>query len=130
MTQLQTPTGAAAARAWRVRGRTFDVSRRALVMGVLNVTPDSFSDGGRFVDPDEALRRALAMVEEGADLIDVGGESTRPGSAPVADDEEIARVRPILELLRPRTDAAISIDTRSTPVSTGSISRRQSTIRP
>jgi dihydropteroate synthase len=114
MSALQSPPGVATA--WRVRRRTFDVSRRALVMGVLNVTPDSFSDGGRFVDPDEALRRALAMVEEGADLIDVGGESTRPGSAPVSPDEEIARVRPILERLRPATSAAISIDTRKTEV--------------
>jgi dihydropteroate synthase len=112
--QSQSPPGTATS--WHVRGRTFEVSRRALVMGVLNVTPDSFSDGGRFVDPDAALRRALAMVEEGADLIDIGGESTRPGSAPVADDEEIARVRPVIELLRPRTEAAISIDTRKTEV--------------
>jgi dihydropteroate synthase len=101
---------------WQVRGATFDVSRRALVMGVLNVTPDSFSDGGRFVAPDDALERALAMVEEGADLIDVGGESTRPGSATVPAEEEIARIRPVIERLRPRTKAAISIDTRKTEV--------------
>ncbi len=114
MNTLQTPPGTATA--WRVRGRTFVVTRRALVMGVLNVTPDSFSDGGAFVDPDDALRRALAMVEEGADLIDIGGESTRPGSATVSADDEIARIRPVIERLRPRTDAALSIDTRKSEV--------------
>jgi len=101
---------------WRVRGHTFDIARRALVMGVLNVTPDSFSDGGRFVDPRAALERALQMAEEGADLIDVGGESTRPGSAAVPADEEIARVRPVLELLREHCPLPISIDTRKTAV--------------
>ena len=101
---------------WRVRGREFDLARRALVMGVLNVTPDSFSDGGRYADPGAALERALAMIEEGADLIDVGGESTRPGSAIVPADEEIARVRPVLERLVPRTPVPVSIDTRKTEV--------------
>jgi dihydropteroate synthase len=104
------------ATAWQVRGRTFDVSRRALVMGVLNVTPDSFSDGGRFVDPQVALHQAMCMIEDGADLIDVGGESTRPGSTPVSADEEIARVRPVLELLRDRSPVPVSIDTRKTEV--------------
>ena len=104
------------AAAWRVRGQTFDVSRRALVMGVLNVTPDSFSEKGRFADPGAALERALAMVEEGADLIDVGGESTRPGSATVPADEEIARIRPVLERLVPVCKVPISIDTRKTEV--------------
>jgi dihydropteroate synthase len=99
-----------------VRGRTFDVSRRALVMGILNVTPDSFSDGGRYADPEVALAQALRMIDEGADLIDIGGESTRPGSDPVSAEEEIARVRPVIELLRPRTAVPLSIDTRKTEV--------------
>jgi hypothetical protein len=77
------PVATPAAATWRIRGATFDLTRRALVMGVLNVTPDSFSDGGRYADPDAALARALAMAEEGADLVDVGGESTRPGALPV-----------------------------------------------
>jgi dihydropteroate synthase len=103
-------------RTWRVRGKTFDVSRRALVMGILNVTPDSFSDPGRYLDPDAALERALAMIDEGADLIDVGGESTRPGAPIVPVDEEIARVRPLLERLVPRCPVPVSIDTRKTEV--------------
>jgi len=85
-------------------------------MGILNVTPDSFSDGGKFADPALAVDRALALIEEGADLIDVGGESTRPGSAPVPVDEEIARVRPVLEKLVPAARVPISIDTRKTEV--------------
>jgi len=101
---------------WRVRGREYDLARRALVMGVLNVTPDSFSDRGRYADPGAALERALAMIAEGADLIDVGGESTRPGSAIVSPEEEIARVRPVLERLVPVSSVPVSIDTRKTEV--------------
>ena len=104
------------AEGWHVRGATFDLSRRALVMGILNVTPDSFSDGGKFADPALAVDRALALIEEGADLIDVGGESTRPGSAPVPVDEEIARIKPVLEKLVPASRVPISIDTRKTEV--------------
>ena len=101
---------------WRVRGREYDLARRALVMGVLNVTPDSFSDRGRYADPGAALERALAMIDEGADLIDIGGESTRPGSAIVSPEEEIARVRPVLERLVPISSVPVSIDTRKTAV--------------
>ena len=82
-----------------------------VVMGVLNLTPDSFSDGGRYLDPDPALARALEMEAEGAALIDLGGESTRPGAAPVSAAEELRRVLPLLERLRPRTRAILSIDT-------------------
>jgi len=82
-----------------------------VVMGILNVTPDSFSDGGRHVDRDAALRRARAMVEEGAGIIDVGGESTRPGSAPVSEAEEIARVVPVIESIRRELDVVVSVDT-------------------
>jgi dihydropteroate synthase len=82
-----------------------------LVMGVLNVTPDSFSDGGRHTRLDSALVRALEMVEQGAAIIDVGGESTRPGAAPVAEAEELDRVVPLIEALRARSDVVISVDT-------------------
>ena len=85
----------------------------SLVMGVLNVTPDSFSDGGRFFGHDAALRQALAMIDAGADLIDIGGESTRPGATAVSDEDELSRVIPVIEALRQRCDIAISVDTSS-----------------
>jgi dihydropteroate synthase len=84
---------------------------RPLVMGVLNVTPDSFSDGGRFLALEAAVERGLRIVEEGAAIIDVGGESTRPGAEPVGVDEELRRVLPVIERLRAATDAVISVDT-------------------
>ena len=86
------------------------------VMGVINVTPDSFSDGGRLPDAATAVATAVRMVEEGAAIIDVGGESTRPGAAPVAIDEELRRVVPVIEQLRPRIAVPISIDTRRTAI--------------
>lgn len=85
--------------------------RPPLVMGVLNVTPDSFSDGGRYLDPAAAADHARAMLDAGADLIDIGGESTRPGSDPVDDDEQIRRVVPVLQSFRGRLPAVFSIDT-------------------
>ena len=88
-----------------------DPQRRPLVMGVLNVTPDSFSDGGRFFSAEAAVARAEQMADEGADLIDVGGESTRPGSDPVDDDEQIRRVVPVITEVAKRVRAVISIDT-------------------
>jgi dihydropteroate synthase len=89
-----------------------ELKNRPLVMGILNVTPDSFSDGGRWLDPERAVEHALAMAAEGADLIDVGGESTRPGAQPVGLDEELARVIPVLKRLRAlKPDLALSIDT-------------------
>jgi dihydropteroate synthase len=91
-------------------GRVLDLSRPS-VMGVLNLTPDSFSDGGVFFRYEDALYRALRMVEEGADIIDVGGESTRPGAPPVSADAEIARVVPLIEALAARASIPISIDT-------------------
>ena len=81
------------------------------VMGVLNLTPDSFSDGGRYPNRDAAVARALVMAGEGAAIIDIGGESTRPGAPPVPEDEELARVVPVIEALRARSDVVISIDT-------------------
>lgn len=82
-----------------------------MLMGILNVTPDSFSDGGRHLDSGAALAHARRMISEGADIIDVGGESTRPGAEPVGEDEEIARTRPVIEALREGWDGLISIDT-------------------
>jgi dihydropteroate synthase len=82
---------------------------RPLVMGVLNITPDSFSDGGRFLDPEQAVAHGLAMIDEGADLVDVGGESTRPGATPVAEEEELRRVVPVVEALASRV--RVSVDT-------------------
>ena len=84
---------------------------RPLLMGVVNVTPDSFSDGGRFLDPEAAASHARRLVEEGADLIDVGGESTRPGASPVSEQEELDRILPLLEKLR-GLERPVSIDTR------------------
>ena len=90
-----------------------------LVMGVLNVTPDSFSDGGRFLDPDAAVAHGLAMVGEGADVVDVGGESTRPGAEPVGEDEERRRVVPVVAALAP--SVRVSIDTRHAAVAEAAI---------
>lgn len=96
---------------WQTRRRTLDLSRHGAIMGVLNVTPDSFSDGGSFVNPERACSHAMAMEADGADIIDVGGESTRPGAEPVVEAEEIARVLPVIERLRACSDIVISIDT-------------------
>jgi dihydropteroate synthase len=84
---------------------------RPLVMGIVNVTPDSFSDGGRFDSPDRALAHALTLVEEGADILDVGGESTRPGADPVSAQQEMDRVLPVIERIVAETDTPVSIDT-------------------
>ncbi len=92
-------------------GGEMPVGGRPLVMGVLNVTPDSFSDGGEYYDLEAALARAEQMVEEGADIIDVGGESSRPGAAPVPEEEELRRVLPVVEHLAPRVPVPLSVDT-------------------
>src|ERR1700761_6020895 len=98
---------------WRLRARSLELGRRTLIMGVLNVTPDSFSDGNLFLDPKAATEQALRMIDEGADLLDIGGESTRPGKhEPVSTEEEQRRVLPVIEaVLRARPEAALSIDT-------------------
>lgn len=88
-----------------------ELGRRTLVMGILNVTPDSFSDGGRYTDPERALERALEMVEEGADIIDIGGESTRPGALPVSAEEELRRIMPVLDRIATEVGVPVSIDT-------------------
>jgi dihydropteroate synthase len=104
---------------WRIGERAFDGSERTLVMGILNVTPDSFSDGGRFLDRATAVAHGTRLVEEGADILDVGGESTRPGSDPVPVDEELERVRPVIErLVELHPGIPVSIDTRKADVAT------------
>jgi dihydropteroate synthase len=102
--------------AWRLRTRSLALGRRPRLMGIVNVTPDSFSDGGRFLDVAAAVDHALRLVDEGADLLDVGGESTRPYSAPVTSDEELRRVMPVIEQLAGRTTVPISIDTSKAAV--------------
>ena len=107
---------------WRCRDITFDLTDRVLVMGIVNVTPDSFSDGGRYLDPGLALARCHELLAEGADLLDLGGESTRPGSAEVSADEQWRRLEPVLtRVVRERPEAAISIDTRSAQVAERSL---------
>jgi dihydropteroate synthase len=96
---------------FQIRGIGFDFLSRTHIMGILNVTPDSFSDGGLFLDTTKAVERGLLMVEEGADIIDIGGESTRPGSEPVVEEEEIKRVVPVIERLSSEVNTPLSIDT-------------------
>ncbi|MGZ4105207.1 MAG: dihydropteroate synthase, partial [Actinomycetota bacterium] len=97
-------------------GRVLLLSERAHVMGILNVTPDSFSDGGRYFDVEAALKQGIALADDGADLIDVGGESTRPGADPVETAEEIRRVVPVIEALADAVSVPISIDTMKAEV--------------
>ncbi len=108
---------------WQLRSRSLELGERTLVMGVVNVTPDSFYDGGSFLTPDQAVQYSLRMLCEGADILDIGGESTRPGArvageepsakhAPVSEEEELRRILPVVEgILRGRRDAVISVDT-------------------
>src|SRR5580692_9538423 len=107
---------------WRLRTRTLELGRRTLICAVVNITPDSFSDGGSFLDPEAALVRCLQCLDEGADLLDLGAESTRPGvkigsqadgaDAAVSAEEELARLLPVLKgILRARPDAIVSVDT-------------------
>ncbi len=102
-------------------GIRWDCSERTRVMGVLNVTPDSFYDGGRYWDPYTAVRHGQRMADEGADIIDVGGESTRPGAKPVDPEEELRRVIPVIETLVDRIEQPVSIDTRSAEVARSAI---------
>ena len=96
---------------WLAGGRPIPLEPRPRLMGVVNVTPDSFSDGGMFRDPQAALDRALELADEGADILDLGGESTRPGADPVTASEELRRVLPVIEGLAARTTLPLSIDT-------------------
>lgn len=105
----------AANQTWQIRGRALSLER-PVVMGILNLTPDSFSDGGRFDRVDAAFGRARRMVADGAAILDLGGESTRPGSAPVSVDEELARVLPVLRAIRGELDVRVSVDTKKAAV--------------
>ena len=100
----------------RCRKRTFTLGRRTLLMAILNITPDSFSDGGLYFDKDKAITQGLRMVEEGADILDIGGESTKPGSKPLGLEEELHRVIPVIESLAKKLDVPISIDTYKSAV--------------
>lgn len=100
----------------RIGGREFQTTGHTYVMGILNVTPDSFSDGGKWNDRDRALRRVEEMVRQGADIIDIGGESTRPGYTPVPPEEEIARTAPVIEAVKARFDVPVSLDTSKAEV--------------
>jgi dihydropteroate synthase len=103
-------------RQWKLARRSLPYGEGTLLMGVLNITPDSFSDGGQFFSPERALQHALQMVSEGADIIDIGGESTRPGSAFVSEAEEMQRVIPVIERLAAQISIPISIDTTKSTV--------------
>src|SRR5258708_22547672 len=103
-------------RQWKLARRWLPYGARTLVMGVLNVTPDSFSDGGKFYAPERAVEHALQMIAEGADIIDIGGESTRPGSSFVSEAEELQRVIPVIKRLKTETSIPISIDTTKSSV--------------
>jgi dihydropteroate synthase len=115
-------------RVWKIGDKVVDLSRRGMVMGVLNVTPDSFSDGNEFFDCDKAVERGIEIASEGADIIDVGGESTRPGAEPVPVKEELRRVIPVVEKLRSKIDIPISIDTSKSEVANAALSAGASII--
>ncbi|ALJ56221.1 Dihydropteroate synthase [Candidatus Xiphinematobacter sp. Idaho Grape] len=96
---------------WRARKKNIDLSRQGLILGILNVTPDSFSDGGQHVGGEAAVLHGMKLIEEGADIIDIGGESTRPGALPISTAEELARVLPVVQALRRKSDILLSVDT-------------------
>ena len=100
----------------QIKGRDFLLGQRTWITGILNVTPDSFSDGGLYLDKNKAVKRGLELAEEGADIIDIGGESTRPGSNSISTVEELKRIIPVLSDLREKTDALISVDTTKSEV--------------
>lgn len=96
---------------WQIRDRVLEIGRKPLVVGIVNVTPDSFSDGGSFFDPEKAIQHGLKLAAEGAEILDIGGESTRPGASPVSESEELERVVPVFEALADELDLPLSIDT-------------------
>src|SRR5580693_3243595 len=101
---------------WKVRDKLIQLGERTLIVGVLNVTPDSFSDGGKYSDPDRAFARAIELEEQGADMIDIGAESTRPGSARISAAEELRRLIPVLKRLKDKLTIPISVDTYKSEV--------------
>lgn len=106
---------------WQTSQRQFDYGKKTLLMAILNVTPDSFSDGGKFFSINEALKQAEKMIEEGADILDIGGESTRPNSARVSEEEEIRRTSPVIEAIKKHFDVAVSIDTSKAKVAESAV---------
>ena len=106
---------------WRIHDIDHDLSQRGMVMGIVNVTPDSFSDGGRFLDTGRAVEHALKLISEGADILDIGGESTRPGAEPVEAAEELRRVLPVIRAVRSETKTLISIDTMKASVARAAV---------
>lgn len=106
---------------WRACDRSWEFPRPTLVMGVVNVTPDSFSDGGKFQSTNQAVEHALRLAEEGADILDIGGESTRPSATPVDESVELSRVIPVIEKLAGQTQAALSIDTQKPTVAQAAV---------
>lgn len=123
MTRSLDTQAEASIRAFRCGNRVLSIGERTLVMGVLNVTPDSFYDGGRYQDPDAALAGVREMVDAGADVIDIGGQSVRPSSDPVSVEEELARVKPVLDRLESRIEVPVSIDTYHSQVARYAISK-------
>ena len=113
---------------WKAGKFCWDLDDMALVMAILNVTPDSFSDGGKYLEKNTAINHALEMIDEGADIIDIGGESTRPFSDPVSLKEEISRVVPVIEGIRKESDVCISIDTTKSQVATAALNSGASVI--
>ena len=105
----------------RIGGKEFDLKKNTYIMGILNVTPDSFSDGGKYNDLDAAIRHAQELVQDGADILDVGGESTRPGHVQITEEEEIARVVPVIKKLKEEFDIPVSIDTYKSAVAAAAI---------
>jgi dihydropteroate synthase len=115
-------------RLWKIGDRIVDFSQHGMIMGVLNVTPDSFSDGGNFFDLDAAVAHGIEMAKQGAHILDIGGESTRPGAEPVSTDEELRRVVPVIEALRRKIDIFISIDTSKAEVANAALNAGASII--
>jgi len=110
------------ATSWQLRTRTLEFGPQPLLMGIVNVTPDSFSDGGQFFDPQAAITHALRHLDEGADILDIGGESTRPNATPVSAEEELRRVLPVIEaIVRSHPNAVLSIDTSKAAVAKAAI---------
>jgi dihydropteroate synthase len=107
---------------WQLTDRVLVIERRPLVMGIVNVTPDSFSDGGKYANTDAAVARGLELVRQGADILDIGGESTRPGALPVSLEEELRRVVPVIQALARQTAVPLSVDTSKAEVARQSLS--------
>lgn len=105
----------------RIGNKEFDIKNKTYIMGILNITPDSFSDGGKFNDLDHALKHAEQMISDGADIIDIGGESTRPGYTKLSDQEEIERVVPVIEKIKANFDIPISVDTYKSAVAKAAV---------